>query len=371
MQTVTDRFLATSRSSSKVVVSADLYSDGSLVLENMPVSDASVSMDLDSDVLRSAHITTVATGEPNTPTFSINLLNCEVILKAGYKYSNQTTELVSLGRFMIWQTDKEFHDGEVMSLELYDRAKYMEMNEIVRPLDYSGQLASVAIQNLVDLSLPMPVTVTFETGVNDVRLPGGSTYDTNHLEAAIKITDSLGGKFTFDEDGNPVVIKKPVVLSDQSTSTAVYALTCGEDGNIVTLSKQISRESVYNGVAVYGAATENGAQPFGEAYDLNPSSPTYWNGPFGKALKKIEREELLTPADCILAARAELKASTSGLLPVNVQILPNPALVAGDVVTVLFPDLVSVELHMIKSIDFDLSEMSMHIQTMGRSSQNG
>lgn len=375
MQSVTAKFLRATKTSSKVVLVADLFLSDGRVLTNLPVDEANVSSELDSDITRSATITTAdLSSVPGAPDFGIDFLSCEVTLRAGYVYSNQQVETADLGRFMVWNASKDYANGDVVSLELYDRAKYMEMSEIVKPLDYSGFMAQTAIQDLVNRSIPGvlgTLTVTFSAGVANVKLGGGMTYDTNHLDAAIKICDSIGAKLTFDTDGQPFVVKKPALDRNALTSTAVFELACGPNGNLIDLSRQITRENVFNGVAVYGTAPEGQPQPFGEAYDMNTSSKTYWNGPFGKALKKVNKEELLTSVECIAAANAILKETTSGLEPITAQILPNPALEVGDIVTVVFPDLTTTELHMIASIDFDMDEMSMQITTTGRSAIDG
>jgi hypothetical protein len=374
-----------SRNSAKIVTVADLYTANQLVLSNVPVTSADVTSDLDSDVLRSAHITIVnprrvdASGaitsglnnsvlSQTTIINNIDLLNTEVVLKTGYKYSNQEMELVTLGRFLIWDANIDFTAGDVIDLELYDRAKYLDMTNMVRPYDFSGALTSAAIQTLVTASLPFDQTVAFGPGLQDVKLAGGSTYDTTHLDAIQQLAEAMGGYFFFNAAGIPTVNKKAFINSTVTSAQSVLQVDCDEDqGNAIRLGRQVSRDGVYNGIGVYGTApSSTSAQPMGEAYDLDSSSRTYWNGSFGKSFQRIDRPELTSAGECQAAAMAELALSISTIQPSTFQMLPNAALEPGDIITIVYPDDLTTELHLVKSIEFSPDSQTMDVTTAGR-----
>jgi hypothetical protein len=374
------------RNSAKIVTVADLYTANQLVLSNVAVSSADMTADLDSDVLRSGHISiinprrvdasgAITSGKNNgLVSFSdtinnIDFLNTEVVLKTGFQYSNQQTELVTLGRFLIWDATLDFDSGDTISMEIYDRAKYLSMTNMVRPYDFSGIYTSAAIQTLVTASLPYSQTVSFGPGLQDVKLAGGSTFDTDHLSVIIQLAEMMGGKFLFDANGIPQVIKKPKIDSTTTPSQSVLQVDCDSaQGNAVSLSRSITRDGLYNGIGVYGTApSSTTSQPIGEAYDLNSGSKTYWNGPFGKSFLRIDRPELTSPSECATAAQAELAKSISTIQPSSFQMLPNPALEVGDIITIVYPDGTTDELHLVKSISYDIDSQDMNITTAGRS----
>jgi hypothetical protein len=176
----------------------------------------------------------------------------------------------------------------------------------------------------------------------------------------------MGAEFYFDINGHPKVTKKKAITSSTDASTAVYSALCNTGGVITSLGRRVSREGVSNGVGVYGTAPDGAtAQPYGEAFDNNPSSPTNWQGPFGKAFKRIDRPELTDPAACQAAAQAELDNAVSSVQPANFAMNPNFALDVGDLIKIGYPD-DSLEIHIIKSLEQDLDSGSLSVSTLGR-----
>lgn len=375
MQLVTRQFLAQTYTSGRVVSSADIYLGTTLLLEDAPVTEASVTMDIDSDIIRSANITLVdldnsgsghAEGD-NILMGNLDVFRVEIVLKCGFVLPNGDTEVVPLGRYMIWEASRQYHEGEALAIEMYDLTKYLDMYDLVKPYDASNVFAKAAIQKLVDDSMPYASSVTFDSLLGNPLLPPGTVYDANALDAVAAIADIMGGQFYFNAEGQPVVARQAHLSPEDPITRARFVAACGPTGNITSISASVSRDTVYNAVAVYGAAAENLPQPYGEVFDLHPGSRTFWGGPFGKKILKLQRPELLTAGECYAAANAKLRELSSGARPLTLGILPNPALEPGDVIRVIFPDGVSEELHLIRQIDFDYSEMTMTLRTSGAS----
>ena len=87
--------------------------------------------------------------------------------------------------------------------------------------------------------------------------------------------------------------------------------------------------------------------------DDDPASPTYWGGPFGKVARVDNSTAVQTVEQAELAA-AEILNSQLGLSrSLQLTSAPNPALEAGDVVTVVFPD-DRTEQHLIDTVTVGL-----------------
>lgn len=373
-----NEFLAAIRGSGKRVITADLYYGGTLIRSNLPVTGGNVSSDSAADIRRNAHITVIDpdridgdqsdSGRPTGMTSSnpLTIYGTEVVLKSGIEFGSGNQEFVPLGVFVIWTADRSEERGDIVELELYDRAKLLAHGEIPKFYDASGQSGRVAIQNLVNAGMPMPETVTFDSSLTDVTLPGGTTYDSTYLDAIMDIAESMGAEFYFDLEGHPICAPKPSIDSTTLEASAVFTADCGPDGVNTSIGRQTTREDVFNGIGVYGVTPDDStAQPYAEAYDLNTSSPTYYNGAFGKAFKRIDRPELTSPAQCQAAAQAELEAILGRSRGLSLSMLPNPTLEPGDLILVGFYD-DSTELHLIESIDFDFAEQSFSVTTKGR-----
>lgn len=386
MYAVSQRYLNAVRSSGKIVTTADLYQGSTLIYRNLAVKGGTVTADATSDIRRHANIQIVnparvvdgqgtqsgriedliGLGGPGS-TSSI-LFGAEVVIKSGFQFSFNRQELVPLGRFMVWSAQIDITEGDIISLELYDRAKYLEQTTILKMYDASGKSAQFVIQDLVNRSLPTAIaqTVLFEAGLADVTLAGGSVYDTTHLEAIQDVAEMLGAEFYFNSSGVPICRKKRSITASTDPAQAVYTADCGPNGTNITLSRSSTRDGVYNGVGVYGAQpSDNVAQVYGEAFDMNVNSKTYWQGTFGKAFQRLDRPELTTNQACYEAAVSFLNNSITGVQPASFQMLPNYALETGDLIKVGYPD-GSLELHIIDSLDMDFSQAQLSVDTRGR-----
>lgn len=381
---LSSQFLLSARQSGRVATVCDFYVSGTLVKSNVPVVSGSITADANADIRRSASLTILAPGDVTTTESAVSgrrnaevdlrefftgvdIYQTEIVVKSGFIYSFGNYELVPLGRYMIWSASLSYTRGNAIDLELFDRAKYMEQAGVLKLYDFSGVAAQTAIQTLVTNSLPQAQTVIFGSGVTNMTLPGGTTYDNNHLDAAIDIATTLGCIFYFDNTGQARVDIKPKIDNTTTLSQAQFRCNTGEpDGNIISLSRSTSRDEIFNGVGVYGSQpNENTAQAYGEAFDLNPASRTYWQGPFGKAFTRIDRPELTTNQQCYDAAVAELNRSVGGAVPTNLEILFNPALEPSDLISVYYPQ-GDPEVHLIDTLDYDIGEAHMQLTTRGK-----
>jgi hypothetical protein len=138
-----------------------------------------------------------------------------------------------------------------------------------------------------------------------------------------------------------------------SASCVSWYVDAGETGVLVEGSQDTSRESTYNGVVAVGERTDNFAPYSATVTDDNPSSPTYWLGPYGQVPYFYTSASITTLTQAQSAATG-LLARTKGLTrQVSLSSVPNPALDAGDVIQVVFPD-ASYERHVVDSLSIPL-----------------
>jgi hypothetical protein len=93
-------------------------------------------------------------------------------------------------------------------------------------------------------------------------------------------------------------------------------------------------KNLFNGVVVRGNAPWLRFPVSGEAYDDNPASPTYHLGPYGDRPKIVESAAVGSDADCVAMATGLLGKTVGYDEQGTFTGLVNPALDAGDVVTV-------------------------------------
>ncbi|MFD0384699.1 hypothetical protein ACFQ2B_27990 [Streptomyces stramineus] len=116
----------------------------------------------------------------------------------------------------------------------------------------------------------------------------------------------------------------------------------------------MTADKVFNGVLAKGENSEASVAPVSAlVVDNDPTSPTYWSGPFGHRPMFYSSATLTTTAACTAAATLKLRAAMAPNAAADISALPNPALEPGDVIRVLYPD-GSKELHQVQSFTVPL-----------------
>lgn len=107
----------------------------------------------------------------------------------------------------------------------------------------------------------------------------------------------------------------------------------GVENAIADWTITVSRTSVYNSV-VFASERQDGSVPiFATARDLNPTSPTYYLGNFGKKPLLIQNQAALTQSQCLSAAQSNLKQATAITQTWDpVSIPPDASLELGDLI---------------------------------------
>lgn len=373
MQTISDKFYRAIRTGGrrKTVIYVMESFGSTYIFEDVPILDGTLNVDRNSDVRRSG---TIKIGEKSlTDVFFNNHagpFGMEIELYHGVVYPSGDEELVKMGVFNIEGFTWQEGDGGWPVVQIYDRAKWIHRAPFVAARDFSGKLAQDVIEEVVAEVIPS-ATIDFEVGLSNPRLPGGSTFDSSRWEVIKACAEAMGAEAYFDHDGVLQIIE---VRDPTATAvSAVWEFNVGEgfseiqevesggealisrpDGVLISASRSVGREQTYNGVIVYGAAPSSTlGQPYALAFDNDPASPTYYNGPFGKAIKRIDNQLLTTTEQCTDASVAALKNSLGLARSIEFTAIGNPALDAGDYVLFTFSN-GSQEVHLLDSYSYPL-----------------
>lgn len=349
---VSSTFLQSLQQTRTMVAQADLYYDGQLVLANLNISSWRLTVDRNSDSHRSGSI---VLAEPTLiPTLSNTLspYGVELWLRVGFAYPNGTSELVPVGVFPIETTQwKDAIAGAIPSVQIFDRQKSVDRDAALTSSSRGGWLAQTLLHDLIYDALKGGIQPTiqfsFDPSLPNPRLPGGVMWDGSRWGLVKTCAQAMGADVYFDPMGNVRVLPVPVMTSTTKGSDAVWSVAAGV--NLVDASRSVTRTGVFNAVAVYGSVPNGStAQPVGFAYDLDTTSATYYNGPFGASSTKINNPLLTTDFQCYQAAGAILASVTGRARNLSFSCLGNPAMETGDLILVKFAD-GSMELHLIDS----------------------
>lgn len=366
MYPVSDRFLEAIRRGYTPVTRADISFPGQgVVYSDLPVSGGSLTVSRN-NIYRGS-----GTLEIPDPTLApalnedspLNPYGYELIIRCGFIYHN-TTEFIPMGVYPIEEAD--VGDDNVTSITFFDRARSVERTDFIAPKDYSGWFAQAALEDVVIYAAPFypgpdvewAVTFDDELDENDPPLPGGTVLDGARWQFVEEICQACGAEAYFDRNGNCRVVPVPGVNESTSLDTVVWEVDAGENGVLISSARKVTRKDVFNAVVVVGSGNSTGAPPFGFVFDSDSNSRTFYEGPFGKSVKRISNSLLTQEGDCLVAAAAELKNLTGLQKAIEFNSLRNPALDPGD--TILIKHLDGTEnLVMLDSYSFDFATGDM------------
>jgi len=118
-----------------------------------------------------------------------------------------------------------------------------------------------------------------------------------------------------------------ITLSDGTSASP------GDSKEIADWTITVSRTGVYNSVVFTSERQDGSAPVYAIVRDLDPTSPTYYLGKFGKKPLLVQNQAALTQTQCLSAAQSGLKAAkaiTQTWDPVS--IVPDASLELGDLI---------------------------------------
>jgi len=343
---VSERFLKTIVESHIPITEVVLFrTDG--IVERLEHTGGSVPVDRGSQIRRTCTVTSADVSLiPRSAADELSTYGSKLRISRGVRYPDGTTELVPLGVFRVDEIDGDPDEGPVTingkSLECV-----IADDKFTEPYRASG-LAVGAIEALIQRSIPDAIVVS--TAV-DAAI-GARTWDIegDPWAAVLELAAAIGAEVYADPDGVFKIAELPDILS----ATPVWSIAAGEGGAYISASRGMTADAVHNGVHARGESTETGTAPVSDlVVDEDPSSPTYWDGPFGRRPRFYSSSTLITEGACTSAATLLLRSAKAPNSSADISSLPNPALAPGDVIRVAYPD-GTKELHQVHSFSVPL-----------------
>ena len=313
-------------------IEADLYQDGLLVRELDVVDSGGVDISKRDGVRRSARLTIIDEDGDLVPGAAGDILAppSELRLRRGASAPDGTTATYDLGVFNLSVASVR-ETGNDLRIEVvaYDRARRVRRNRWTEPyVIAAGTNYATAIQELVDDRLP-GLTYSFATTAHTTPLVVlGEEAQNDPWADAQKLAEAIGYELYFDSAGICTLQPEP----DPDTGSPDLVLEDNEDATIVELSKKIDDEPGYNGVIVIGEGTGLDVPVRAEAWDDEPSSPSYYLGDCGRVPRIYRSPLIATQAQADDAAAALLRRELGVLEDVSFSAIANPRLDVSTVV---------------------------------------
>lgn len=350
MRPVSDAFKTALTRSYTLAVRADLLFDRQRQSTVLKLISGSVTLDRTAEIRGRCDVTIGATGLiPTGPFDAITPFGAELQLWRGIAFADGP-ELVSLGIFGIQDVNVDSTGGTIRIVG-FDRAQAVKDAELestyVVP---AGSNYGSAIRALIDAGVPGLEYRFASTDEVTPLLVFADDTDGGRWAKALEMATSIGCDLYFDGDGRCVLEPVPDPASDP-----VATFTDGEDGTLVSASKAWSRAQSYNAVIAYSSnPADSGPPARAIVRDLDPTSPTYWDGPFGRKPKRYASPLITTGTQAQSAAAALLRQVLGVAQGVDVSTVPQPHLEPGDIVRVRNASVELDEVNVLDSVTIPL-----------------
>lgn len=336
MFAVSARFLAAVTGSHGIATKARLVTTpgdtgADVAGRELAVLSGRVTLDAQADIRGRLDLTVA---EPWPTSFEVDQLvpyGSEIAVWRGVEFGNGDVERVPLGIYRVDTVEQgEAPLGE-LTVTAYDRMKGIVDARLLSPVQYTaGTTNGDVVEDLV--TAVYPAAVIEWDDASDAETLGRKLVVAEDRYAFLRdLAAGLGKVIYFDYRGVLVIRTPP------DPAAPVLDVAAGAGGVLVSARRLLSREGVYNAVAATGEAVDDEPPAFGVAYDDDPGSPTYWDGPYGKVPRFYSSPFLTTDAKARAAARTVLLGNLGLPYAVDFSMVPNPALEPLDAVRVCYP----------------------------------
>jgi hypothetical protein len=337
MYPVSADFKEAVRKSHSAIVKVEIYdmANGTILSTASPIS-GEVTIDNRRSIRRECTLEFVDSDGTLVPTNNISSIllpyNREVKIYRGIAFLDGTEELVPLGVFIITSVDiTESAQGVKITIKGSDRSLILARAKFTNHEFYieAGTAKETAIENILKYRYPKVKTIFPATNQVTTLLYPTLDQSSDPWREALKIAESASMDLYFDENG--IARMRPIPDPDKGTVIATYA--DGTDSVLIQIARSLSIDESYNGVIYTGEGTNLSIGVIGEAWDDNPSSPTY-RKTYGEVPLFKSSPTILTVGEAQEAASAELKKVIGASEKITWDQLVNPAHDVYDLVKV-------------------------------------
>lgn len=229
---------------------------------------------------------------------------------------------INLGWYLIqgWDAEWPVVSVEAVSLEqLIADYRFEQAFQIAKNGSLIAGLGSICAGT---------IPVQFDSYISDANASTEMTWEESRMDAIRDIARALGADVRVDDDGILTVTPERKV-----ESIAHRSFVHGEESAYVSIGTEAMRDEAYNAVIARGTK-DDGTPVQGIAVDDDPTSPTYYYGPYGRRNRFYESQLIKTVAQAKSSAASILKQELYRSGTVKVKAPPDPRLEVGDTIEV-------------------------------------
>jgi hypothetical protein len=334
MYPVSAAFLAAVRQSHQVAKRLDVCTPDGTVLASLDATGGEVTIDARRSVRREASFTIPVSAYALIPAAPGDLLSPlsgnELRPYRGVTYDDGSTELVPLGVFPVRSSPPSMGEDGIVTITVggQDRSSTVSRNRWTDVYSIpAGTRLEDAIADLLANRAPL-YDVNFQsTGVTVPATSFGLEVESDPWADAQSLATAAGYDLYYDATG-VAVLTQP---TDPTTATPQITYANDALAVITSATKVWDAEKSYNGCIVIGEGATT-APVRGEAWDDDPSSPTYRLGAYGAYPEFLVTPLVGSESQATAAAQAQLARRRGVAQSLTWRQVVNPAHDANDAI---------------------------------------
>jgi hypothetical protein len=288
---------------------------------------------------------------PNAANDLLAPFGNEIFVERGVQYKTGDTEWVSLGYHKLFTVEQDNPPDGPLRIAAKDRMSSIVDAKLINPVQFTAATTRAAVVERLVRDVYPDAVIEWADSAGAVAIGKTLVAEEDRYKFLNDLVTSAGKIWYWNHEGKLVIKPAP------SPSAPVWDVDHGENGVMVSMGRDLTREGVFNGVV----ATGSGEAPArAVVVDGNSNSPTYWWGSYGKVPTFYQSEFLAYNADALAAATALLSRSLGTPYVVQFGSIVNPALEVLDPVRVVYPNKARsrsdvTETHIIETLTVPLS----------------
>jgi hypothetical protein len=286
---------------------------------------------------------------PEGPEGLLTPYGNELFVERGIAFGGGSIEVISLGYYRIYEVEQEDVPNGPIRVMALDRMSGIVDARLEAPQQFTaGTSIEDVVTALVHEVYP-GATILFDFNAATTLLQSNQVADQDRYAFLRDIAQSRGKVMYWDYAGRLRIEDPP------SPSEPVMEINYGRDGILVAMKRLLSRDGVYNAVVASGERPASDIEPVrAVAKDMNPDSPTYWLGAFGK-VPRFYSSPLITDGAQAASAAEKLLARALGLpYSASLTAVPCVALEVLDPVAVTYSGRGRREIHILETVSIPL-----------------
>lgn len=314
----------------------------------IPILGGSVTLDATADIRSTLDLTTDGTRMwPHRAADTLAPYGNEIYVERGILYGNGTQEWVGLGYHRIDTPDQNMPPDGPIRIDGKDRMAGLIDGRLLAPAQFEAIETYGSVVDELVLEVYPSALIDWDSGESD-QIGRSLIVEEDRHGFLDDLVRSLGKIWYWDHRGRLQIRDAP------SVDAPVFDVYHGTGGVLVSMSRELTRQGVYNAVVASGEATDTLEPVRAVAVDNNAESPTYFYGRFGPVPMFFTSPFLTTETQAQSAADAILRRQLGLPYSVDFSMVPNVALEPWDPVRVRYSDRDGPETHVLQTVGIPL-----------------